>query len=434
MIFAILTCISLVVLGVAWFLYRRNMELFLCFLIAIYFGFFYLLPRIMEPDNYKLLLLPMILVLMFESFLSGNLSLGRYGWWVICFMGISLFGIMVAWSSGQGISLGLKAAKFIPLVMVYFLLAGRKINTEKFSTYFIVISLAVASMATISSLTHGAINFFPGIPQDMLIEQPGRLRITAGQFVISAAAVIAFARYRQSSSIRFLLASAALLGEVIFVQQTRGLIVAILLSMFVVFVLSRELTMLRVSMYFLFTGFCLASWLLLPSVDFSSIGFVKRTQTDMVRRYGSYGGSLQARLNAYDYYWKQLQKRPITGRGIWNFNWEDNPDKRMQEQYGIHLSDIGVMDFLVQAGLIGIVWLAYGLFRLWKDILLYRKYLVAACYFIIGTFAMPTIDMFFRNDSLFLFAVFLGLSSSIIEDAKTDAVPEGPDPWMCLSS
>ena len=106
----------------------------------------------------------------------------------------------------------------------------------------------------------------------------------------------------------------------------------------------------------------------------------------------------------------------------------------MQEQYGIHLSDIGVMDFLVQAGLIGIVWLAYGLFSLWKDILLYRKHLVAACYFIIGTFAMPTIDMFFRNDSLFLFAVFLGLSSSIIEDAKTDAVPEGPDPWMCLSS
>src|SRR3990170_8917107 len=207
MIFVILTCISLAVLIVAWFLYRRNMELFLCLLIAIYFEFFYLLPRIMGPDDYKLLLLPMILVLLFESFVSGQLSLGRYGWWVICFMGISLFGIIVAWSSGQGISLGIKAAKFIPLVMVYFLLAGRKINAEKFSTYFIVMSLAVASMATISSLTHGTINFFSGRPLDILVQEPESLRITTGQFIISAAAVMAFARYNQSSRIRFLFAS-----------------------------------------------------------------------------------------------------------------------------------------------------------------------------------------------------------------------------------
>ena len=433
MIFAILICISFIVLGVAWFLYRRNMELFLCLLIAINFEFFYLLPPVAGPDNYKLLLLPMILVLLFESLVTGNLLLGRYGWWVLCFMGISVFGIMVAWSSGQGLSLGIKAAKFIPLAMVYFLLAGRKIDAQKFSTYFIAMGLAVAFLATIGSITHGAINLFPGIPGE-LVEQSGRLRVTAGQFVISAAAVIGFARYRQSSRIWPLFASAALLGEVIFVQQTRGFIIGIFLSMFVVFVLSRELTMLRVSMYFLFTGFCLASWMLLPSVDFSSIGFVKRTQADMVRRGGSFGGSLQARLNAYDYYWKELQKKTVTGRGMLNFNWKGNPDKRLQHNYGIHLSDIGVMNFLIQAGLIGAVWLAYGLFRLWKDILLYRKNLAVACYFILGTLTMPTIDMFFRYDSLFLFAVFLGLLSSIIMAAETDAVTEGPDPWMFQSS
>ncbi|MBI5237017.1 MAG: hypothetical protein HY887_01150 [Deltaproteobacteria bacterium] len=405
------------------------MELFLCFLVAVNFEFFYLLPPIAGPDNYKLLLLPMMLVLFFESFITGNLLLGRYGWWVLCFMAISVFGVMVAWSSGQGISLGIKAAKFIPLAMVYFLLAGRKMDAQKFSTYFIVMSLAVASLATISSVTRGAINFFPGLPGE-LVEQSGRLRVTAGQFVISAAAVIGFARYRQSLRFWPLLASAALLGEVIFVQQTRGFIIAIFLSMFVVFIMSRELTMPRVSMYLLFTGFCLASWMMIPSVDFSSIGFVKRTQADMMRRSGSFGGSLQARLNAYDYYWKELQKKAITGRGILNFNWKDNPDKRLQQNYGIHLSDIGVMDFLIQTGLIGAVWLAYGLLRLWKDILLYRKHLAVACYFIIGTFTMPTIDMFFRYDSLFLFAVFLGLSSSVIMSAKTDAFTQGPDPWM----
>ncbi len=430
MIFIILTCISLSVLSIAWFLYRWNMELFLCLLIAIYFEFFYLLPRISGPDDYKLLLLPIMLVLLYESFVSGNLSLGRYGWWVICYVGISVFGIVVAWSSGQGISLGIKAAKFIPLVMVYFLLAGRKINVEKFSTYFILMSLAVAALATISFLTHGTINLFPGRPLDIVVQESERLRITAGQFVISAAAVMAFARYNQSSQITFLPASALLFAEVLFVQQTRGFIAAVFLGMLVVYVLSHKLTMVRISFYLIFAGCCFAFWLLLSGADFNSISFVKRTRTDMIRRDGSYGGSLEARLNAYDYYWEQMQKKPITGRGILNFNWEGNPERRLQQYYGIHLSDIGVMNFLVQAGLVGIVWLLYGLVKLWKDILLYRKHLVVACYFIIGTFTMPTLDMFFRNDSIFLFAVFLGLSSGIISVAQNDAAPEVPDPWM----
>ena len=193
--FIILTCASLIMLGVVWFLYRWNMELFLCLLIAIYFQFFHLLPSVV---GYKFLLLPMLLVLLFVSFVSGELSLGRHGWWVIGFLCISLFGGIVSWSSGEALCLGIKAAKYIPLVMVYFLLAGRKINTEKFSTYFIVMSLAVASLATISSLTHEAINFFPGIPRHMLVEQSGRLRFTAGQVVISAGAGMAFARYKQS--------------------------------------------------------------------------------------------------------------------------------------------------------------------------------------------------------------------------------------------
>lgn len=423
MIFAVLTCISLVTLGFSWFLYLRNLELFLCLLITINFEFFYLLPNF---AGYQYLLLPMIFILLFVNLIRGKLSFGRYGWWVISFMVISIFGIIVAWSAGQGISLGIKAAKFIPLVMVYFLLAGRRINAEKFSNYFILMSLAVAVLATITSLTHGGINFFRGLPHDMLIDQFGRFRITSGQFVISAASVMAFARYKQSSCVRFLYASAALFGEVLVVQQTRGFIIAIFLSLFVVYILSNKLTFLRFSFYLIFAGFCICAWLMLHNVDLSGVEFVKRIQTDTVKHGGSYGGSLQARLNGYDYYWKELKKQLITGRGMMNFNWKENKEKRLQEYLGIHLSDIGIVHFLVQAGLIGFVWLLYGLFKLWKDIFLFRRHLIVACYFIIGTFTMPTLDMFLRSeDSMFLFAVFLGLSSSIIMKAKTDAVPAG---------
>ena len=421
MIFAVLTCISLVVLGFSWFMYRRNIELFLCMLIALYFEFFYLAPPFV---GYKYLLLPIIFVLLLVEFIRGRLSLGRYGWWVIWFLLISVFGVFVARFSGQDISLGIKAAKFIPLVMVYFLLAGRKIDTDKFFTYFIFMGLVVAFLATISSFTHGSINFFPGIPKEQLAEQSGRLRITAAQYVIAAATVVAFARYQQSSRKRFLLATVLLFGEILVVQQTRGFMAATFLSMFVVYMLSHQLTMVRISLYMIFTGICLASLLLLSSVDFSSVGFVKRTERDVSKHHGSYGGSLQARLNAYGYYWGQLEKQPITGRGMLNFNWEGSPEYRLQRYKGIHLSDIGIFDFLVQAGLIGFIWLSYGLIRIWKDIWRYRMHISVVCYFIIGTFTMPTLDMFLRADSLFLFAVFLGMTSNVIMTSKPAAVPE----------
>jgi hypothetical protein len=126
-------------------------------------------------------------------------------------------------------------------------------------------------------------------------------------------------------------------------------------------------------------------------------------------------------LNAYNHYWKELQKQPVTGLGMLNFNWDGNTEKRLQVYRGIHLSDIGVVHFLVQAGLVGFLWLMYGLMKIWKDILFFRKHLSVACYFIIGTFTLPTLDMFLRKDSLFLFAVFLGLSSSIIMAARRAA-------------
>ena len=434
MIFAVLACISLMLLGAAWVLYRRNLELFLCFLIAINFEFFYLVPSIAGADNYKLLLLPMLTVLLLENLLRGQLSLGRYGLWVAGFLGLSVLGVLVAWSAGQGVTMGIKAAKFIPLVMVYFLLAGRMIEAERFSRYFIVMGLGVASLATVSYMTHGAFNLFPGLPRE-LAEQSGRLRVTAGQFVISLGAIIAFARFWQGSRPWYILASALLFTEVVIVQQTRGFIVAGILSMVVVFILSRKITLMRVTKYTFFSV-CLALSMLLASADLSNIGFVKRTQTDMVKRGGSYGGSLQARLNAYEYYWKELQKQPLTGRGMMNFNWEGNPDRKLQKKYGIHLSDIGVMSLVVQAGLAGVAWLVYGLLRLWRGILTYGgRHLVPACYFIIGTFSLPTLDMFFRNECLFLFGIFLGLSSSVIMAAKAEKVQEAaPDPWSYQSS
>lgn len=97
----------------------------------------------------------------------------------------------------------------------------------------------------------------------------------------------------------------------------------------------------------------------------------------------------------------------------------------MMRSRAVHLSDIGIMHLFVQAGLIGFFWLLYGLTRLCFDTIRFREKLQISSYFIVGTFAMATIDMFLRNDSIFLFAVILGLFSSTFATFETATVTEG---------
>lgn len=413
MIHAILTAIALLVLGCCWVLYLRNIELFLCILIVIYSEFFYLVPQIKGPDDYKLVLLPIVIILMIESFFRRKLAFGRYGGWVISFLIISLFGIIVANFSGQSFILGIKAAKFIPLLMIYFVLAGRPINIEKFTNYLIIVSLAVAAIATAQFLLRERINLFPGLPLEKfsgnVFERSAVFRVTVGEFIIPMGALVALARYGQRFRLSFLFAAIALFLEVLFIQQTRMLIAALFLSMVIVYALSHRLTVFRLAAYILLAGVFLATTLFFSASDFKDVSLVKRTTTDFAKRRGSY----QARIDAYNYYWGQILDRPVVGHGILNFNWEGNKEKKLR-QLDMHLSDIGMIHFIVQAGIIGLVWLVYGIIKGWCDIIRYRKYLLVSSYFIIATFTSPTIDMLLRTDSLFLFALFLGLFSSAI--------------------
>jgi hypothetical protein len=407
MIFAVLICISLAILGVCWFFYRRNIELFLCILIALYFELFYLAPQIQGPDNYKFLLLPIIIILMFESIITGKLALGRYGWWVISFLLISVVGIIVAYFSGQSLDLGIKAAKYVPLILVYFLLSGRDIDAHKFSRYFIAMALIVAAIAAIQYFLPPKFILFTGMSDVMKLLRLESPRVSIGQFVISAAAVMAFAQSKRSSNWFFLFAAFVLFLEVLFIQQTRAFIVSVFLSMVLVHFLSHKLTMLRISSMLIIAGVFLSA-LLIVGADIYDIGLVKRTETDIVQRKGSY----QGRIVAYTYYWKEIEKKPLLGRGLLNFNWKENKENILQQEKGIHLSDIGITHFFVQAGLVGFLWFIYGLFQIWRDIFRFREYMFISSYFILATFTMLTIDMYLRVDSMFLFASFLGMFST----------------------
>lgn len=370
--------------------------------------FFYVAPTLYGPDPYKLLVLPIIVILLFERFVTGKLSLGWFGGWVISFLGIALFGVIVGYFYGQSLALGIKAAKFVPFMLAYFLVAGRPIDADKFSRYFVAMALGVGAIATIQYFLPPDTFILTGMSEKMKLAKLENPRLTIGQFVVPVAAVMAFAQYKRNFSAFFLIAAVLLLLECIFIQQTRVIIAGIFLSLVVVYLLSTKLTILRVSFFLILAGIFLGTFLVVRA-DVSNLAPIKETRLDIEKRRGSY----QARVNAYTHYWQEIGKKLVFGRGLLNFNWQGNKDKYLQHQKGVHLSDIGIFQFFVQAGLLGFLWFIYGFFKLWGKIFRYRDYVSIASYFILGTFTMPTIDMFLRFDSMFLFAVFLGIFSTV---------------------
>lgn len=413
MIFAVYICISFIMLGLSWFLYRRNFEMFLCLLIVIYYEFFYIFPLAV---GYKYILLPIVFILFTINLIKGNLSLNRYGLWIIGYLAISWFSIVVAYFAGQDIILGIKAAKFIPLVLIYFVVVNQKIDLYKFLKYFLWIGLGIAALCAVFSLTHASINPFLGMPKDFVSNQAGRLRITIGQFVISAAALMAYAAYLKGKGIGYLAAAAGLFLEVIMIQQTRGFIAGIVLSGIFINMVSRKLTAIRLSLGLTILGSMMIAMTVLSYTDLTKIEFFKRIDADLKKTEGSYGGSIQARIDGYKYYSKVIEKNLMTGRGLLNFNWSGNTERYLQEYHSIHLSDIGIMHFFVQSGLVGILWFFYGFIKLIKHLLMFREFLPLGCYFILGALVLPTLDMFLDTEnSLFLFAIILGVFTKCTE-------------------
>lgn len=410
MIYAVLICLSFIIFGISWFLYRRHFEIFLCLLIIIFYEFFYIIPVASGYNKYLLLMI--VFILFAINMIKGNLELNRYGLWIIGYLMISLLSIVVAYFSGQGIILGIKAAKFIPLVLIYFIVGGQKLDSDKFVKYFISIGLGITILCTVYYVSYASINPFFGMTVSLDSYQTDRLRITIGQYVISAASIMAYAAYQKGKGIAYLIVALCLFLEVILIQQTRGFIAGLLLSAIVIHMASRKLTAIRFSLWLTIFGFMMISMTALTYSDLNKINFFKRIDEDLKKIEGRYGGSLQARLDAYKYYLKVIENNSITGRGLFNFNWTGNSERYLQEHYSIHLSDIGIMHFFVQSGLIGILWFFYGLIKLLKHSLSFKDQLSFGSYFVLGAFVLPTLDMFLDTEnSLFLFAIVLGIFS-----------------------
>lgn len=406
-------------------LYFYHFELFLCALIVINFEFFYLVPRFGKYPVYQEILLPITLFYLIEEVFiykvvnpsdSSHLHMGEFKIWILCFFIITALGVLVAMKAGQPLILGIKAVKYRLLVTIYFIAVFRGIDEEKFTQYFIYLALGISALVLLQYFLMDYWIFF-NIYDDTnvlrLLETRGR-RLLIGTGLTAIASVMSLAVYFKNGERRNLFYWFFLISALFIFSKSRYLLFGTVSAALFLFFCHKQYSrkLLESLPYIgLVLTIVLGAYIYRP---FAVRGFpfiehtVKDAQIAMKSR-DPLAGSISTRMFIYDYYLKEFWNRPIVGRGIFNRNWKGNIDDTVQKNYGFYLTDIGIMQFFIESGLIGVVWFSVGMTMLFRRIILAKDDLIIPSYFIIGMLLLPAQNILIYSDYLFLFGIFLAL-------------------------
>jgi len=411
MIHLIYLAISIICLIFAIWLYYRYFELFLCLLIVINFDFFRLLPPLGKFYAYRELLLPILAFCIVERFFFSKkkFELGRYGILVLFFLIMAFFGIVNAFWHGQPLILGVKAAKYFPLILIYFVVVNKEFDIDKFLKYLVLLSFLVSIVMLVQFFLWGKFYFVHFTLKELGKMRLGRPRIIVGGNLIALVGVISLGMFLKQKRFIYLLAYLYSFVYTVYLTQTRMLIFAMLICGVLLFILNLNTTSKVVSA--IIVALCFAVPCGFVAFKYiRQIGVVKLTELDIKKKRGSF----EARIRALKYYFNEIKKSPILGHGLINYNWEKSPFRVLQNR-NIYLSDIGITSLLYKFGLMGGIWLILCVFMVFRDILKNRDAcLDVGAYFLFIISVMATLDFFIKNDKIFLLGLFLGLLTTLI--------------------
>lgn len=385
--------------------YRKIPELMICVLLFINMEFFFLIPSYSGYYNYKLILVPLLILIPLEMILRGRMKMGSGGVLALLFFALLYLGIVISYAHGQSFSYGIKAIKIQLLWLSYFLVINQDIDIEKFSHFFILLCIGMVI------IIFANIHIFDGrlISADMheryMKERLGNLRFGMGAMFISIGCTMAFIKYLKSGSMLNLVFFVILIFHLLFVAQSRMIVFGVILSCMVMYLIISRLTPKKIVIVTVLTCLMVPSVLIFGQA-MKSFGLVKITIEDISERKNTY----TARLDAYAYYFGKIMESPIFGYGYENDNWEGNPKEKLMEK-GLFATDIGITEFFYNNGMIGLVWflaISLSIFKCCKTIR--YAYPEIVCYFILAYTTIITLDYFFHSTKIFVFGLFYGLA------------------------
>ena len=390
----------------------RNFEIFLCILIFFSNETFHLLPPFGGYYIYKQFVLPILIIYVLDLFLQNKLKFGEYGGWVTMYGGLIIFGFINSIWWGQPFMLGIKEIIYHVLFIIYFLVVNSNIDIDKFTKYLVFMGVIMSLLGALQYIFYGKFNIFYVDEEriKLLMHETRGFRIYEGGWCVVIAAVVAFAKYLKKRSNFYGYIFIWLLIYTILIVQTRMQVVGIIVTAMVLYMINRKFSLKAVLSFGSIIIMVISMFPLFSKMD---IKIIKATREDFGKHsYTSYTG----RRDAYIYYLKQFKKSPLIGYGYWNTNWEKNPQKSVEKR-GISFADIGIVHLMITSGILGLIWLFYGMARFIPRILRGYHSLEASAYVILGVTTITTLDYFiYGASSIFIFGIFLGLLGNIQQE------------------
>lgn len=391
-------------------LYLKQVELFILFVLIINGEFFYLLPH--EPlgrANYQDLLYIVLLItgawyfLREKKYLEANFDI-----WIIAFMLILLVGVFNSHFHGQPFLLSIKAGKDYYLLLFYFVFRARNINMKKLFKLVVITGVFLALLNNIQYIFFGELKIFH---VSRSLERAGQLRFLIGDFFTIFSPIIALGEYLKEKKKVYLIAFIYMIATVVMQGKTRAVIWGLMATTLLLLYYSKQISFLK-AFFICVPLFTLFIWLG-PYIRSTFIGEIyEETKYEI----GQKAGNVGIRFDAYDYYFGEIMKSPVIGRGIWNLAFSgDNPEDMSAK--GFHLDDIGMTRLFFHFGLIGAIWLLIILAKVYKlaffslEKLKENIHYGLIGYFVFSIFTMLTLNSFSHRRTIIYFMLVLALLS-----------------------
>lgn len=403
--------------GFVLFLFFKEFEFFLLLLIIINQEFFYLLPPEMLGGRQYQGLLYVILVITggWHFFRKEEQYEVNFNRMIIFFIFLVILGVFTSFFFGQPLILGIKAAKSYSLLLFYFVFLAKNINMEKFFRLIVITGVLLTLLNNLQYIFPGSISIFYFFRE---MERVGQMRFLIGDFFMIFSPIIAFGGYLTNKKKWYLAAFIYMASTVVIQGQTRAIIWGFTVTLLLLLYFAEKLNFIKV----VFVGvplLVLSVWFLpiIQSTFFGELYNLTRYEIQERR------GNVQIRLDTYKYYFGEILKSPIIGRGIWNDEFKENNPEDMKYR-GLHIGDIGITRFIFHFGLVGVFWLSILFIRVYKTMFIsLRKLkenihfgLIGYCIFSIAT--MATLNCFVGSRSIIYLTLVLALLSQLINSEQ----------------
>ncbi|MFK5986450.1 MAG: hypothetical protein QM479_13645 [Pseudomonadota bacterium] len=414
-------------LGIALFfltrrLFYKNTELFICLLIPINYEFFHLLPRIGQYDNYREALLVVLILNLIEYFFLRPITMGKqinpyqsrmFSHFINAYLLMVFIGVINSLFWGQPLILALMEVKFHLTILVFFLIAYRDFDVNKFFNYLFIMMGIFGVILIVQYALYEQIKIFYFYKDTDThvrgLEEIRGLRLVEGSEIIAICSVAAFSRYIVTKQKKFLFTAIYFFLLIVFVAKYRAYIATIPATYLAVYLFNNGMNPKVLIMF-------MALLILIPvitlvainSPSFSDYQIIRAVDRDL-KGLKTGDGDLHIRVLAYQYYYNETMKKPLLGRGVLNFMWEGNKTGDIIKSNALFLSDIGIFHIFVNFGFMGVVYLLLLFITVFSYALRYKFELALLAYFILGLAFAVEIDIFFYDYMIFMFGIFLGL-------------------------